>query len=130
MAASTVIAPGRTQHRAARLAHDAFQGALALDWANGQAIAPISGTSQQSSVFDASNDRIVYVSVGGAATVLGAWIAVGSDPTAAVAAGSMWIAQQAAPVPVYVPKGMKIAGLQGGAAGTLSMVPALVAGNN
>lgn len=130
MAAATVIAAGRSQHRAARLATDAFQGALALDWANGQAIVTLSGSSQQSSVFDTINDRIVYVSVGGASSVVGCWIAVGTNPIAAASAGSMWVAQAAGPVPIYVPVGMKIAGLQGATAGTLSMVPALIAGNN
>jgi hypothetical protein len=129
MATPTPINGGRTQHRAARLATDAFQGALALDWANGQAIS-LSGSSQQSDVFDTVNDRIVYVSVGGAATVLGTWIAVGPSPTAAASAGALWIAQGSGPVPIYVPAGMVIAALQGGSAGVLSMVAALVAGNN
>jgi hypothetical protein len=130
MATPTVIAGGRTNHRAARVTADAYQGALALDWANAQAIATLSGSSQASAVFDATNDRIVYVSVGGAASVVGCWISVGAAPTASAAAGSMWIAQGAAPVPIFVPYNNKIAGLQGATAGTLSMIPALIASNN
>ena len=49
---------------------EAFQGCVALDFANGQAIA-LSGSNQQSAAFDASNDRVVMCSVGGASTVVG-----------------------------------------------------------
>ena len=98
---------------------------MALDWANGQAIALGAG-SAQSAAFDATNDRVVICSVGGASTVVGAWIAVGTNPIASAGAGSMWIPQQT-PVPVYVTAGLLIAGIQGAAGGTLSMVPALLA---
>jgi hypothetical protein len=125
MATPTAVAAARPAHRTARLADNAFTGALALDWANAQALA-LGSASVQSATFDPVNDRIVMVSVGGASTVLGAWIAVGANPTAAAAAGSMWIAQGAAPVPVYVPAGMLVAGLQGATAGTLALVPALL----
>lgn len=130
MAVSTAISGARSQHRTARVNLDgAFQGALAVDWANGQAIA-LSGSSQATTnVFDAANDLIVMCSVGGASTVVGCWINVAVTPTATAGAGSMWIAENAAPVPVYVPAGMKIAGLQGATGGTLSMIPALLAGN-
>lgn len=101
---------------------------MALDWANGQAIALGAG-SQQSAAFDTVNDRIVAVSVGGASTVVGCWIAVGTNPTASAGAGSMWVAQAGGPVSVYVPAGMLIAGIQGATAGTLSMIPALLAGS-
>lgn len=129
MAAATVISGRSTPHHSAQLSRDSFPGALALDWANGQAIAPISGTSQQSAVFSTVWDRVVYCSVGGASTVVGCWITVGTDPTAAVAAGSLWIPATAPPVPIYVPAGMKIAAIQGATAGTLTMVPALIKGN-
>jgi hypothetical protein len=127
MALSTVISNARPAHRTARVAQDgAFQGALALDWANGQSIA-LSASSQQSTAFDATNDRIVMVSVGGASTVQGAWITVAAVPVAAAGAGSMWVSSAGPPVPVYVPAGMLIAGLQGATGGTLSLIPALLA---
>jgi len=87
----------------------------------------LSGSSGQSTAFDATNDRIVACSVGGASTVGGCWVTVGTNPTAAASAGSMWIGQSSGPVPVYVPAGMLIAGVQGQTAGTLSMIPALLA---
>ncbi len=127
MAASTVISGARTGHRAARISMDGFQGALALDWANGEAIA-LSGVSQQSAVFDANNDLIVALSVGGASTVGGCWVSVGTNPTATAGAGSMWIGQSGGQAYVYVPKGMLIAAIQGATGGTLSMIPALLAG--
>lgn len=126
MATSTVISGARTSHRAARTDLDAFQGTLALDWANGQAVS-LSGTSAQSNVFDSKNDRIVFASVGGASTVVGCWISVGTNPTASAGAGSMWVSQDGPPVPIYVPAGMLVAGLQGASAGTLSLIPALIA---
>jgi hypothetical protein len=130
MAASTVISSPRPSHRTARVSQDgAFQGALALDFANGQAVT-LSGTSAPvTNAFDASNDRIVMCSVGGASTVVGCWITVDTIPVATAGAGSMWIPQGGPPVPVYVPANMKIAGIQGAAGGTLSMIPALLAGN-
>lgn len=128
MAVSTVISGGRPSHRTAKVSADGFQGTVAKDFANGQAIA-LSASSQQSTAFDATNDRIVMVSVGGASTVLGAWISVGTNPTASAGAGSEWISQSAPPVPVYVPAGMVIAGLQGATGGTLAMIPALLAGS-
>lgn len=133
MAASTVISNARPSHRTARVSQDgAFQGGLALDWANGQLIT-LTGTSQQSTAFDTANDRIVMVSVGGASTVVGGWISVGTNPSAGSgvtpSAGAQWVSQNAPPVPVYVPAGMLIAGLQGANAGSLSMIPALLAGN-
>lgn len=129
MATPTAISNARPIHRAARLGDAAFPGTLALDWANGQAVS-LSGSSAQSAVFDSANDRIVYASVGGASTVLGCWITVGANPTAAASAGSMWLAQGAGPVPIYVPAGLLVAALQGATAGTLSLVPALVTGNS
>lgn len=133
MAVSTVISNPRPSHRTARVSQDgAFQGTLALDWANGQ-ILTLTGTSQQSAAFDATNDRIVMVSVGGASTVVGGWIMVGTAPSAGTgvtpSTGAQWISQNAPPVAVYVPAGMLIAGLQGANAGSLSMIPALLAGN-
>lgn len=127
MALSTVISSARPRHRAARLSMESFQGTLALDWANGQAIATLTGSSQNSAAFDTANDRVVFCSVGGAATVTGAWISVGTSPTATAGAGSMWVPQQNEPVPVYVPAGMLIAAIQGVGGGTLSMIPALLA---
>src|SRR5712664_3195709 len=122
---STAVSNLAARHRAASLANgDQYQGALALDWANGQAIS-LSGSSQQSAAFDTTFDRVVLCSVGGASTVVGCWIAVGTNPVASAGAGSMWIAQSALPTPVYVPAGMLIAGLQGATAGTLSVIPAL-----
>lgn len=128
MAASTAISGMRPGHRTARISGDGFPGALALDWANGQAIA-LSVFSQTSAVFDAAADRVVLVSVGGASTVVGCWISVGSAPTASAGAGSMWVAQASDAMAIYVPAGMVIAGLQGTTGGTLSMVPALLAGD-
>lgn len=128
MATPTVVSNARTTHRAAKVSADAHQGTLALDWANGQSIL-LTGSSQQSTVFDAANDRVVFCSVGGASTVGGCWISVGTNPSASPAAGSQWISQTAEPVPVYVPAGMVIAGRQGQTAGFLSMIPALIAGN-
>ena len=125
MAVSTAISSFRPRHRAARLSVESFQGCLALDWANGAAIT-LTGSSQQSAAFDASNDRIVWCSVGGASTVGGCWIAVGTSPTASAGAGSMWL-PQGEPLPVYVPAGMLIAGIQGQTGGVLSMIPALIA---
>lgn len=126
MAASTAVSSQRPPHTSARLGDNAHQ-MPALDWANGQAIA-LGAVSVQSVAFDANNDRLVYVSVGGASTVVGAWISVGVNPTATAGAGSLWIPQGNGPVPIYVPAGMLIAGIQGAAAGTLSMIPALIAG--
>jgi hypothetical protein len=126
VALSTVISGGRPSHRTARAALESFQGALALDWANGQAIA-CSASSQQSTAFDATNDRIVMCSVGGASSAGGCWISVGTNPTASAGAGSMWIAQASAPTPVYVPAAALIAAVQGQTSGTLSMIPALLA---
>jgi len=127
MAASTVISGPRPSARTARVGFgDAFQGTLALDWNNGLAVT-LGVSSVQSAVVDANNDRIVMASVGGASTVIGGWIAVGTNPTASAGAGSMWISQTSPPVPVYVPAGMRVAGLQGAAAGTLSLIPALIA---
>lgn len=128
MADSTVISAARPQHRTARISGAGFQGALALDWANGQAFALGAG-SAKSTVFDANNDRVVSVSVGGASTVVGAWITVGANPVAAAAAGSMWIGQSGGEVNIYVPAGMLIAAVQGATGGTLSMIPALLAGS-
>lgn len=128
MALSTVVSNGRPQHRGAKLGPDAHQGALALDWANGLAMA-LTAVSAQSAAFDTANDRVVMVSVGGASTVVGCWINVGVAPTASAGAGSQWISQSAAPVPVYVPAGMLIAGVQGATGGTLSMIPALLTGS-
>ncbi len=127
MALSTVVSGPRPQHRTARLG-DNPHPALALDWANGLAIALGAG-SAQSAAFDTVNDRVVLVSVGGASTVVGCWISVGANPTASAGAGSMWISQAAEPTPVYVPAGMLIAGVQGATGGTLSMIPALLTGN-
>jgi hypothetical protein len=128
MALSTVVSSGRPQHRGAKLGPDAHQGALALDWLNGQAMA-LTGVTASSSAFDAANDRVVLVSVGGASTVVGCWINVGTSPSASAGAGSQWISQNAPPVPVYVPAGMLIAGVQGATGGTLSMIPALLTGS-
>lgn len=105
---------------------ESFQGCVALDWANGQAIATLTGSSQNSVAFDAINDRVVLVSVGGGSAVGGAWISVGTSPIASAGAGSMWIPQQNEPVPIYVPAGMLIAAIQGQTGGTLSMIPALL----
>jgi hypothetical protein len=129
MAVSTVIAGSRPQHLIARAGDSPSPGrGLALDWANGQAIA-LSGASAQSTAFDTVYARTVMVSVGGASTVGGCWISVGTNPTASgTVAGSQWISQSAEPVPVYVGPGMLIAGVQGGTAGTLSMIPALLSG--
>lgn len=128
MATSTVISGARPTHRVARVSSEGFQGCLALDWANGQAVT-LSGTHAESAAFDALNDRVVMVSVGGASTVGGAWITVGTAPVATAGAGSMWVPQSNEAVPVYVPAGMLISGLQGQTAGTLSMIPALLATN-
>src|SRR6266702_3788070 len=131
MAVSTAIPGPRAKHRAALVGDNAFQGAVALDWANGQVIA-LTGSSQQSTVFDSVLDRIVMVAVGGASTVGGGFITVGPAATAtasATAAGSEWIAQAANPQPIYVPAGMVIAGIQGQTGGTLSMIPALASGS-
>jgi hypothetical protein len=125
MALSTAVSAVRPPHRTARLGDNAYGGALALDWANGQALT-LGASSVQSTAFDTANDRIVMVSVGGGSGVVGAWIAVGANPTATAGAGNMWIPQQNGPVPVYVPAGMLIAGLQGATAGTLSLIPALI----
>ena len=129
MVASTVVSGARPNHRTARVSSDSLQAAVALDWANGQAIALGAG-SQQSAAFDANNDRVVDVSVGGASTVVGCWINVGTNPTASAGAGSKWIAQAGGPVSVYVPAGMLIAGIQGATGGTLSMIPALLSGTS
>ena len=128
MALSTVVSNARPQHRAARISEDGFPGALALDWANGQVIALGAG-NVQSSAFDATNDRIVFCSVGGASTVVGCWVTVGTAPVASVGAGSMWVGQSGGPLPVYVPAGMLIGAVQGATAGTLSMIPALLTGS-
>lgn len=126
MAASTAVSGARPKHRTARLGDNGFPHALALDWANGQAIA-LSGASAQSAVFDAANDRVVMVSVYSANAVAGeALIAVGLNPTATNGAGSMAVS---APVAIYVPAGMLIAGLQGPSGSTLLMIPALLAGD-
>jgi len=124
MALSTPISGSRPRLRSARVPHEAFQGCVALDWANGQALV-LTGTSGQSTAFDAVNDRIVLCSVGGASTVGGCWVAVGTNPIASAGAGSMWISQQKG-VAVYVPAGMLIAGVQGQTGGTLSLIPALI----
>jgi hypothetical protein len=125
MATPTVISGTRPRVRTAHASLETYAGSVALDWANAQAIS-LSGSSVQSSAFDASNDRIVLCSVGGASTVGGCWIAVGTSPVAAAAAGSMWLSQNSNPQPVYVPAGDLIAALQGQTGGTLSMVPALI----
>jgi hypothetical protein len=127
MATPTAISNRTPLHRTAVVGPNGFAGGLALDWANGQALA-LTGVSAASAAFDATNDRIVMVSVGGASSVGGCWISVGPAPVAAAGAGSQWIAQSAGPVPVYVPAGMLIAGVQGATGGTLSMIPALIAG--
>jgi hypothetical protein len=129
MALSTVMSGPRPMHRSAKLGPDGHPAGLALDWANGQAIA-LTGASQQSLAFDTVNDRLVMASVGGASTVGGCWIAVGVNPTASgTLAGSQWVSQSAPPVPIYVPAGMLIAGVQGQTGGTLSMIPALLSGS-
>jgi hypothetical protein len=125
MALSTVVSGIRPRHRTARVAAESYQGMLALDWANGQAISLAAGNAQ-SSVFDTSNDRIVMCSVGGASTVGGCWITVAVNPTATAGAGSMWI-PQSEPVPIYVPAGMKVGAIQGQTGGTLALIPALLA---
>lgn len=128
MAVSTAVSGARPQHRAASLSGLPMTSGLALDWANGQAIA-LTGVSAQSAAFDTKNDRVVYVSVGGGSTVGGCWISVGPNPTAAAAAGAMWISQGGEPFPLYVPAGMLIAAVQGASAGVLTMLPALLTGN-
>lgn len=126
MAVSTAVSNPRPHHRSARLGDNAHH-ALALDWANGQSIA-LSGSSQQSDVFDDVNDCIVMLSVGAASAVLGeAFISVGANPTAsATVAGSLAIS---APIEIYVPAGMVIAAIQGSSGTTLFMIPALFTGN-
>src|SRR5258707_15691740 len=118
MALSTVVSSAAARHRAASLANgDLYQGALALDWANGQSISP-TASSVQSAVFDANNDRIVFVS-----TTANIWITVGTNPVASVGgAGNMVILATMPPTPVYVPANMLIAAIQ---SATVSLIPAL-----
>lgn len=124
MALSTVISAGRTAHRTARVSGNGFQGTLALDWANGQATV-ISTTSLQTSVFDATFDRIVYCSPG---VTTACWITVGTNPTASSsAAGNMLIPAAQAPIPVYVPANNVIAVIGTGSGGSLMTLPALIA---
>ena len=121
MAVSTLISNARPRHRAARLPVEAFQGALALDWANGQVVTP-GGSSAQSTAFDANNDRIVFVATSAAT----AWVTVAANPTASTgAAGNMPILTTQPAQPIYVPAGMLIAAIA--ASGNISMIPALIA---
>ena len=116
MAASTAVSNLRTRHRAAWVGDNAFQGALALDWANGQVISP-AGSSVQSSAFDTANDRIVYVST--TATI---WVTVAPNPTAVTAgAGNMVILSTMPPTPIYVPAGMLVAAI---GTASVSLIPA------
>jgi hypothetical protein len=117
VAASTAVSNARPRHRAPWVGDNAYQGALALDWANGQVIAP-AGSSVQSSAFDTVNDRVVFVST--TATI---WLTVAVNPTAATAgAGNMVILSTMPPTPIYVPAGMLIAAI---GTASVSLIPAL-----
>jgi hypothetical protein len=117
MAVSTAVSNLAARHRAAWLANgEPYQGALALDWANGQSISP-SGASVASTLFDAATDRVVLVSPTAAVfiTVAAAPVATnGGAGTLAIPAGYG--------VPVYVPAGMAIAAF---GTATVSLIPAL-----
>lgn len=124
MATPTVISGPRPQHKTARGGDNAIDGAMALDWANGQAVS-VGGGSLQSAAFDTKFDRLVMVSTDG-----NCWIAVGANPTASAGAGSMYVSASAQPFPVYVPAGDLVAVIQDGAAtGKCSLIPALLSGS-
>jgi hypothetical protein len=120
MATPTATAAVRPAHRTARVAENAFSAALALDFANGQVITTGAGSSAASTVFDATNDRVVMVS-----TDVLAWITVGVSPVAVTAgAGNLVIPAAVVAQPIYVPAGMAIAAI--GATAHVSCIPALL----
>jgi hypothetical protein len=124
VAVSTVISNARAGHRTARIALNGYPGTLALDWANGQTTL-ISTTALSTTAFDASNDRIVFVTAGPATCC---WITVAVTPTASSsAAGSMLVPAAQAPLPVYVPAGMAIGVIGTGGTNSLQSIPALLA---
>jgi len=123
VAAATAIGGGRPQHRTPRGGDNPIGLAVALDWANGQVVAVGAG-SAPGATFDASNDRLVSLSVS-----TNTWYTVGPTATATAtkqAATSEFIASGAQRW-VYVPAGMTIAVIQDTAGGFASMVAGLTA---
>jgi len=120
MATPTTISGTRPQVRTAVTVSLQDVPVIALDWANGQVVA-IAGTSAASAIFDATNDRIVE-----ACSSTDCWITIAASPTAAVAAGSTFLAAGSLRY-IYVPANGKVAAIQSTAAGSIALIPALIA---
>ena len=119
MATPTITSADRPRVRCAITISNDPVPVPALDWANGQLVAA-SGTSAQSAVVDASNDRLVEMSTSSAI-----YYTLGTNPTAAKSAGSTYLAAGAMRY-VYVPLNNKIAVLQDSAGGNVTIIPALI----
>ncbi len=121
MATPTSISGTRPQVRTAVTVSGYSVPVVALDWANGQAIA-IAGTSAASAVFDANNDRVIE-----ACSSTDCWITVGTAPTAVAAtAGNSFLAAGSLRY-IYLPAGFKFAAIQSSASGSIALIPALIA---
>ena len=80
----------------------------------------VGASSVQSSAVQALTNRVVLCST------TGAWIAIGSSPTATAGAGSFYLPPNVYSPPIYVVSGTsKIAALQASAAGSLSIIETL-----
>jgi hypothetical protein len=79
----------------------------------------VSGTSQATSVFDATNDTVVWV-----CAQTQCWITVAAAPTAAADTAGSEILPANAVVPITVPKNQKIAIVQDTTGGYASFIPA------
>jgi len=89
-----------------------------LAWASGQMVA-IGVASAQSAAIQA---RAALISAD-----IGVWIAAGTNPTASVGAGSLYIGA-GVPVTMALQPGWKIANIQASAAGHLAIVPCVYPG--
>lgn len=86
-----------------------------FDMANSQSIS-LSGSSQQSAAIAAS---AVWL-----ASTQPVWVAIGANPTASAGAGSMLI-PAATPLRARITRNDKVAAIQGGTGGILSIVPVI-----
>lgn len=119
MATALTVAAQRPQVRTAVAFGNQSVPTPALDWNNGLSVT-IAGSSAQSAVVDAANDRLVEL-----CCTTNSWYAVGANPTAAPhVAGSHFIPTGQLRY-VYVPANAVIALIQDTAGGFASILPAL-----